>query len=225
MKALLAWLVLVGAALADVQVTVHVIEMSQERATELLANEADGNAVFRQARGFVKAGQAKTFETSMVRLVPEEKGITGSIHEHLSPTDPEPPEGGGGAGILAPSPKYVPQIRLPIVPASFLTLGAGTEFEASVSALGKENVALSGQWHFAILAGETVSEDWTDELGNRHQIRRPVYVSFTAGFDRPLAPAQWSLMSIQSGSDAEGKIDPAKKLVIFVKADDLNPAE
>jgi hypothetical protein len=209
-----------------VQVTVHVIEMSQERAAELLANDADGEAVFRQARGFVKARQARIYDTVIERLVPGQMGTAESIHEHISPTEAEPAEGAGlGSGVPAPSPRYVPDIRLPKVPESFMTRNVGTTLQAGVSAAGKGAVDLDGKWSFAIHAGETVSEDWTDELGNRHQIRRPTYVSFTADLKRILVAGKWSMVSVQSGSDAEGKIDPAKKLVTFVKADDLNPAE
>ncbi|WP_035604319.1 hypothetical protein [Haloferula sp. BvORR071] len=227
MKALLASLLLCGAALADVQVTIHVIEMPQERAAELVTSGADGGARFKQARGFVKAGLARSYDTVVLRLVPGQKGTTESIHEHITPTEAEPPEGGGlGSGPPpAPPPKHVLPLRLPKVPESFATRNLGSSFDATIPELGKKTVDLNGEWHFAIHAGETVSEDWTDEFGNRHQVRRPTYVSFTTGMNRPLVTGGWALVSVQSSSDADGKIDPARKLVVFVKADDLHPGE
>lgn len=224
MKALLAWLILGAAALADVQVTVHVIELPQERTAELVAGSEEGDALFKKARALVKQGQGRTFDTVITRVASGERSTAESIHEHMSPAKVDQSSWPGPGGRPAEvRPAFVPQIRLPYVPTSFQTRNVGGTLEAEAAVAEGGLVDLRGAWDFVIRQEDTVSDDWTDDLGNRSQIRRPSYVSFKTSCSRTLASGKWMLISVQSGSDAAGKIDPSKKLLVFLKADDLHP--
>ncbi len=218
--------------LVDTLVTVHVAEMPQALAAELASAEADGNVLFKKSRELVKAGRAKLFETSVLRVPSGCKGTVDSAQEHISTalgdsscalsrmppaqvpaqTPPVPP----------PSPsKPAPQIRLPALPTSFETRHIGTSCEV-VPTLDLGSVGVRGNWEFDLYPGDRILDEWKDSLGNTHQTKMPIYVTFKASLGRSLAPGKWQLVSVQDSADATGKIDPDRKLVIFLRADPLD---
>ncbi|WP_265594182.1 hypothetical protein [Haloferula sp. BvORR071] len=210
-------------ALSDVLVSAHVVEMSQELAAELGVSDASGDTLFRMSREFVKAGRAKLFETSVVRVASGERGELDSIQERIAPY-----EGGPSCTLFqadpaknpAPPPPPPPQIRFPHLPTSFEIRNVGNSCEVSPSPHG-HFVDVGGEWSFELYRGDSISEDWTDPLGNRFPRKMPLYTSFKADLDCTVAAGHWQLLSVQNSSDATGRIDPSRKLVVFVRADDL----
>lgn len=214
--------------LGDVLVSVHVAEMPQALAAELASAEMDGNALFKKSRELVKAGRAKLFETSVLRVPSGSKGTVESVQEHIStllddsscslsqaPPAQVPPQ------TPPPTPsKSAPQIRLPDLPTSFETRHVGNSCEI-IPTLSGGSVEMNGSWEFDLNPGDRILEEWKDSLGNGHQTKMPVYLTFKASLGRSLAPGKWQLVSVQDSTDSTGKIDPSRKLVVFLRADPL----
>lgn len=212
--------------LGDVLVSLHVTEMPQALAAELNAADAEGDALFRKSSGFVKAGRAKLFETSVLRVPSGEKGVAESIQEHISPTEDASSctlFNADTAKTPAPPPPSQPQIRLPGAPTSFEVRNVGNSFEVEPVA-ARRSLEVRGAWEFDLHPGDRVIEEWKDSLGNLHQRKMPTYVAFKAAFGQTLVSGKWQLVSVQNSSDATGKIDPTRKLLVFLRADNLNPA-
>jgi hypothetical protein len=207
--------------LGDVLVSVHVAEMPHDLAAELASGDVDGDALFKKSREFVKAGRAKLFETSVLRVPSGEKGEVNSVQEHIFPTENGPScTLFGGDPATAPPPPPPPQIRFPHVPTSFEVRNVGNSFEVEPTA-GEKLLDVRAAWEFELHPGDSVLEDWTDSLGNRYQRKMPAFVSFKTSFGSTLVTGKWRLAAVQNSSDAAGKIDPSRKLVVFLRADHL----
>jgi hypothetical protein len=210
--------------ISDALVSVHVAEMPQALAAELSSGDEDGDALFKKSREFVKAGRAKLFETSVIRVPSGEKGDMASVQEHISISDYDPTCAVfGNDPAKAPPPPPPPQIRFPYVPTSFETRNVGSSLEVEPT-VGEEFLDVRWAWDFVLHPRDSIVEDWTDSLGNRHQWGMPVYLAFRGSAATTLKSGKWRLVSVQDSADATGKIDPSRKLVVFLRADSLPAA-
>lgn len=226
MKALLGKLGLAGVMAwapcrADVQVMTCVMELPQQRLSELLSGDTSGDALFATLRAEVEAGRAKTMDTSLVRSKSERKATIESIAERIGMT-----EGlGGQCDRLQKNPS--PRSRRPDLRPwpdfiMFEIRNVGFSGEVNVTLLDGGQVDLYSVSQQVTVTSPFVYADWKDELGQRHVFSQPHYASLRAEIDPVLKTGSWTLISVQSATGADGSIDRSRKLVAFVRVDDLD---
>ncbi len=209
----------------DVQVTAHWIEMPQENLTSLLSGETAGDKLFEAARKMVREQKAKAFDTSVQRLRTGEKALAESTVEIISPTEPEPPEGGPmptKQTDVASKVNLPPPLRLPVAGPAFETrnVGLSSEIEAVADAEGWMRIRLRME-HSFYPRDLAMDDPWADRLGNRNAIKRPLFVSLKQESAHELVSGKWSFVGTQSAHDPDGTINPDRKILLFLRADVL----
>lgn len=217
--ALLSGWALIGSSAADVQVITHLVEIPQARLSELLATTPAGGAFFDRIREEVKAGGAKTVDTSLLRLPMGGKALLESISEVIYPSEYEPPD----LGPSQPPEKLIwrwPALHLPMVPPAFETRNSGLTLEVDIGRSKKGVPEVQLDWNWTSYPADTVFTDWTDGR-MRHIERKPSFVTLQTESQFVFAPGKWLLAGSFSPHDAAGKIDLSRKLLLFVRVDEL----
>lgn len=209
---------------ADLQVMTHVVELPQQRLSELLADGKSGDALFTAVRAEVDAGRAKAVDTSVVRVKSEAKAMLESIHEAITVVETPIYCSIVGSTPQQPAPPPPPALPLRFDKAanSFSTRDLGVYWSLTVSLSGDGNAYLNTDWQDVTRAAPFVYTDWKDELGQRHGFSQPHYSKLGVEGTPVVKPGAWMLLSVQSAVEADGSIDRTRKVMAFVRVDDLD---
>jgi hypothetical protein len=224
MKMFMLTLGLLGFAVAeDVRLTVHMVAMEPAKLTALMA-EPNGPSIGK-ARAMVKAGEARLFNTMLLRM---KSGVTAKLvaggavtypSEYESSDWPDP-EG----GEVRRKRKIDGWIKafpfMPIQgawPGRFETRDVGESLEWSV------NIELESQWFLNLTryVGDTVYLERPVLDGGRYRFRHPEFE--TLALDRDMKPGGWLCAGVLAIPGKDGA--PGEKIVVFARAETLKVAE
>ncbi len=216
-----------GEAPRMIHVQVEWIELPQETVTDLLLNHPLKTAAATELRlevqKLVKAGTASVLETQMTVARSGEKATTESIAEYIYPTEYEPVRGiPETAAAQKAHDEQERELFWPPVPTSFETRNLGSTLEIEpTSSRDNRIIDLRLAPEFSWQTGRTVWQERKDENGNTIKIEMPEIYSLHLTTALTLRSGVHSLAGILSPKDQNGRTDPTRKVMIFVKADNL----
>lgn len=221
----------------QVRVQVEFIELPHELLTELLYRSdppsADAGTLRDILEARIKKGDATVLETLIATARSGEKASVESVSEFIYPTEYEKGavpnsvtvstgvsqtlEGESAAGGLE-----LGKLAIPPLPTSFETrnLGATLEIEPTLGADGNVidlRFAPSYVWH----TGDTYFMEEKDRLGNVAKVQMPVIYTIRTNTALTLRDNQYQMPCVLTPKDGEGKSDPSRKIMLFVKCDVL----
>lgn len=214
MKTLLFAIGLAGIAAAeDYQLTVHMVAMEPAKLTELLAGA--GGPSIEKAREMVKAGEARLFDTMLLRM---KSGVTARLWSGGEMIYPSEFEGGG---LGSPDPHLEKMRRMyfwgQIFPFMNIQGGAnifevkevGERIECKVGADGRT------KWHFELprYAGDSVFVEHHGLEGEKSEVRFPVFEKLSLNLG--MAPGGWHCAGVLGIPGKDGS--PGEKIVVFAK--------
>lgn len=221
MKAMALLLAGCGIASAgDLRLTIHWVELSHQRTTELLARHVDGTSLFQEARELVKAREARLFDTQLLQVKAGENALAESISELTYPTEYDPPSLPETSGVRARMQsmaegwwRAVPS--LPFVPVNYETRNVGEMLELRTR--DKEfTFATDLSFHPRMTKVATV----TTPDGNSQEVGFPIFESLRVSGQ--VAPGGWQLSSVLTPKDAAGEPDLLRKLLVFTRLQSLD---
>lgn len=221
MKAILLLLAGSGVAWAgDLRLTVHWVELSHERATELLSADSEGAALFGKVRELVKEKEARLFDTQLVQVKAGERGMTESVAELIYPTEYEPADLPRSQGEEARQRRMmegwwraVPS--LPFVPVNFETRSVGETLELSAE---KEGYRIAAEMLFHSRSTPITTVVTPD--GNPQEVGWPEFESLRV--TSQIVPGDWELATVLTPKDPAGEPDTARKLLVFTRLQSLD---
>ena len=224
MKVLALILGFIGIAVADdVRLTVHMVAMEQVKLAELMAEP--GGPSIGKARAMVKAGEARPFDTMLLRM---KSGVSAKLvsgGEVTYPTEYEPPD-------LPNSKEYEDKVRrrmdgwikaFPIMPIQGAWTGmfeirdVGETLECSVDQDRESKWFLDLTRH----VGDTVLMERQGLDGELYQYRLPVFEKLT--LNRDLVVGGWQCAGVLAIPGKDGA--PGEKIVVFANAVTLKAAD
>jgi hypothetical protein len=224
MKMLALALGLLGFAMADdVRLTVHMVAMEPAKLAELLAEPGGPSIV--KARAMVKAGEARLFNTMLLRMKGGVSARLVSGGEVTYPTEYEPPD-------LPNSKEYEDKVSrrmdgwikaFPIMPIQGAWTGM---FEIrKVGELLDCNVDKDreSEWLLDLTRylGDTVFLERQGLEGERSKIRLPVFEKLALNAD--LSPGGWLCVGVLAIPGNDGA--PGEKVVVFARAETLKAGD
>ncbi len=207
-----------------IQVQVEFIEMPHKALTKLLflaqPKTSDSTPLRKKVQEMVEKDEAQILETQVVVCKNGQKATGESIHEFIYPTEYEPPQlpeknsesspGSMPKGSVAPG-----EIALP---TAFDTRNLGSTLEVEAKLTNNDQfvdlrLAPELVWH----TGNTVWLESKDTLGNVSNVQMPdIYViRFNTAIN--CAAGKYLMTSVLSPKDANGELDPTRKIMVFVK--------
>jgi len=217
-----------GAGLIRVQV--EYIEMAHAAVTDLLSEtevtESDATALRKEIEAMLKKGDAKVVETTVATGQSGERQTAESTQKITYATEyeagavvdavnlPDKPD-----GLTAEDLRALDAMVHPARPASFQTRKVGSilEFEATLSGDGR-TIDLHLEPSLVWFTGNRVWNERKDRSGNVSKIEMPVFYMIHLNSWATLIDGKPALAAVISPKDDAGKIDPGRKLMIFVKA-------
>ncbi len=221
MKTIFLLLACSGLAWAgDLRLTVHWVELSHERATELLSAHPEGAALFGKVRELVKGKEARLFDTQLVQVKVGERGMTESVGELTYPTEYEPPdlprsqeEEARQRRMMESWWRAVPS--LPFVPVNFEVRNVGETLELSAE---KEGHRFAAELLYNPRSTPITTVVTPD--GNPQEVGWPEFESLRV--TSQLVPGDWELATVLTPKDAAGEPDIARKLLVFTRLQSLD---
>ncbi len=224
MKALgLAFGMMGIAAAADLRLTIHMVAMEQDKLTELL--DQPGGPSISKAREMVKAGEAKLFDTMMLRAKEGVRARMEANGEVIYPTEYQPSE-------LPNSKEDEERLQrrmagwgraFPFMPVN----GAWTgEFEVrdvgeSLSFFERGDGKISWSVELVRYLRDTVYQEFPALEGEPFRIRFPEFERLDIWSE--LKPGAWHCAGILTKQKDDG--GPGEKIVVFARTERLKVAE
>ncbi len=201
------------------------IETSQETVTELLAEEAKGSnhtELRAKLAELIKSKKAFVFETQMVTTRPGAPARTGSVREEIYATEYDPPElpnevkvdDNGDKTANFPTTNMTPPAA-----TAFEVRNIGAMFEVDPTLSQDDqiiDVQLNPEW---IKRVETVVFGTFDDGRAKVDTVMPIFYSERVKTQVSLQRGQPTLIAILSPPDENGKTDPTRKHLLFLRAD------
>jgi hypothetical protein len=207
-----------------IRVQVEHIEMSHKDLTRLMmednAETSDAKALRMKVQELMDKDTAKVIDTQILVGRSGENSTTGSRQEFIYPTEYEPP----GFGVDLE--KKLEEIgAFPIGlgnPVAFETRNLGSSMECE-PILGEDNKTIGLRleseltWH----TGNTVWGESKDTMGNVYKVAMPDFYVMDTNTNVTCIAGQYLMVAALSPKNAEGKLAPDRKVMVFVKCDVL----
>lgn len=213
MKALVMAIGLAGIALADdVRLTIHMVAMEPAKLAELMEGAKEPS--MDKAHAMVKAGEARLFDTMLLRMTREGEAKLISGGEQIFPVEMDP-EDWPRTGIMEDSivgqiGKRAPHMLAPEVwTSAFETKALGGSLSCRADKNGRTAWSLNHTRH----VGETVHLEHQGMEGNNFSIRFPAFESLTMKGE--MAPGGWICAGVLGIPGKDGS--PGEKIVVFAK--------
>jgi hypothetical protein len=211
----------------QIRLTVEFIEISLEQFTELMfgpPTPPSDAALRKQLADLAKQGKARIVETMMGTARSGTKARVESNEEFTYPTEYEPPDLPHEIHVAEDGEKTATAGRdyaTPPTPTAFETRNLGPSMEWTATADDKGHyVDLNAfpqiTWH----TGETVWAEWNGKQG-KSPIQMPEMFSLRLNLNLTLVSGQPLLAAAVSPKDDEGRPDPSRKWMVFVRCDVL----
>lgn len=214
----------------QIRVIVEFVEVSQEQLSELMfGKDAPSNdTVLRKRVGeLLKNDKASVAETLMSVTTEGKKASSESTTEYIYPTEYEPAELPLEKVAEAnEDPKaekeHSAEFALGPTPTAFETrnLGGMLEIEPKLPA-GSSIIELRMLAELVYHVGNEVWAEWKGHYGNS-PIQMPKFYKIGVNTTVYLVPEKPMMVAAVSPKDKEGNPDPARKLMVFVRADLVN---
>ena len=207
-----------------IRVQVEHIELSHKDLTRLMREEvaetSDAKALRMKVQALVEKDEAKVIDTQIVMGRSGQKQTTESRQEFIYPTEYEPmnclPPVEGEETKLPESPAF------PLFgsPTSFETRHVGSSLETEPT-IGENDRIIDLRllpeliWH----TGNTVWNERKDELGNVYKVSMPDFYTLSMSTSISCISGQYVMAGVHSPKNGEGKPNPDRKIMVFVKCD------
>lgn len=209
-----------------VRVMAEFVDLPHEELTKLLlAPRKGGNdtELRKEVQKLVEAGKATVVETMLGTCRSGQKATTESIEEIIYPTEYEPSVTGEGTFTTA---KGETKSLAPIkatgpTPTAFETRNTGStlEIEPTLSEDGKM-IDLRMVPELVYHIGDKVISEWKGEQGDA-SIKMPLFYSMRVNTSVVMMNGQTLLVAALSPKNAEGQVDPKRKVMVFIRCDVL----
>ncbi|MDP4625667.1 MAG: hypothetical protein NWT08_11080 [Akkermansiaceae bacterium] len=209
-----------------IRVQTEFIEMGHKDLTRLMMEDksktSDATDLRMKVQDMVDEDKAKVIDTQMAIARSGHKALSQSRSEYIYPTEYEPFEFDVKSLEKSEKDKSLTLRFGPATPTAFETrnLGGCLEIEPTLSDDAQVvDLRLLPEltWH----TGETVWSEFKDGLGNIHKISMPEFYTLEVNTAVTMIAGQYCLIGITSPKDAEGQMNPEKKVMVFVKCDVL----
>lgn len=209
----------------QIRIQVEYIEVGEERFTELMAPVRDGandTDLREEARALVKNGEGRMLESMVLTTRSGQRAKLESIEEFIYATEIEPgqvpdlPEGG------MKSKEAVKAAIIPASPTAFDVRNVGATCEVD-PVIGNDDatVDLNLAPEVVYLAGESEVEEWKTEVLER-KLSQPIFYTVRISTAVSVLHGHYHMIGAMSPKNDEGKRDPTKKVMIFVRVDILS---
>ncbi len=213
-----------------IRVQVEYIEVSHEQLTELMFGDkpSKNDTELRKLLGkMAKDGKAKFVETQLLTCVNGEKATTESIKEFIYPTEYDPPEIPLPEQRKGQNPK-ADATKLEAIgpnPTAFETrdLGPTLEVETQLSQ-DQKKVSLTLVSEIVDHVGNTVWLEWKGKYGNS-PVQMPSFYTTRFWTRVNLTPGKPMLASVLTPKNKDGKADPSRKYMVFVRCNLIHPGQ
>jgi hypothetical protein len=211
------------AAADDLRLTVHMVAMEPGKLTELLGEP--GGLSIAKAREMVKAGEARLFDTMMIRAQDGARATLISEEEVIYPTEYEPPG-------LPNSKEYEERVRrrmdgwarafrfMPVQgawPGHFETRMVGEVLELH----GEREEAAALLLELVRYARDTVFQEIPSPEGKPFRVRFPEFERLA--INSKMEPGDWLCAGILTKPGDDG--GPGEKIVVFARVERLKFGE
>jgi hypothetical protein len=202
-----------------IRVQLEFVEMAHKDLTRLLMEDkvesSDATALRMKVQAMVDKDEAKVIETQIAVGRSGQKQTAESIHEVIYPTEYEPPSFDEkklkkllNSGFPAN----------PATPTAFETKNVGSTLETEPT-LGENDRIIDLRflpeliWH----TGNTLWNEQKDELGNVFKVTMPDFYKMSINTSITCIAGQYVMVGALSPRDAQGEVDPDRKVMVFVK--------
>jgi hypothetical protein len=213
----------VSSAPKVIRVQVEHIEMSHKDLTRLLMEDksktSDSTALRMKVHEMVEKDQAKVIDTQIAMGRSGAAQEAESRDEYIYPTEYDPP---GSEKLMEELAKQGIHPQNPALPTAFETRSLGSSLEIEPT-LGTDDKIIELRfvtglvWH----TGESVWYEGKDEAGNRFKATTPKIYILRTDADITCIPGQYMMVAALSPKNAVGKLDPERKVMVFVKCEVL----
>jgi hypothetical protein len=206
-----------------IRTQVEYVEMSHKDLTRLMMEDknptADATALRMKVQAMVDKDEAKIIDTQIVLGRSGQKQTTESIHEFIYSTKYEPTSKKAEEKTEIQSSGVCTNSAMPTA-FEWKKLGSTVETEPVISEDNRTvDLRLLPEliWH----TGDKLWSERKDQLGNVYKVTMPdfyiirLYTSFTC------ISGQYAMAGVVSPKDANGEVDPDRKVMVFVKCDVL----
>jgi len=205
-----------------ISVQTEFIELPTNLVTHLLLNDrtttSDATPLRITVQELLEKGEARMLDTNLTIARSGDKATSESIEEFIYPTEysssptPIPVDDNSGEKMRSIPTQYAG------TPTAFETknLGSTIEIEPRIGETDRivdVRFLLQHTWH----TGDTIWLESKDELGNISKNSLPNFYKIIVDTSTSFIPGQHVLISVNTPKDAEGKLDPSKKVIVFVK--------
>jgi hypothetical protein len=206
-----------------IRVQVEHIELSHKDLTRLMMEDksvtSDAKALRMKVQEIVEKDAAKIIDTQIVVGRSGQSSKSESRDEYIYPTEYEPP---GSEKLMEELAKQGIYPQNPALPTCFESRNLGSSVEIEPT-LGTDDKMIDLQfiseliWH----TGESVWYEGKDEAGNMFKATTPNFYVINTKTTVTCLSGQYLMVSALSPKNAEGKLDPERKVMVFVKCDVL----
>jgi hypothetical protein len=216
----------------QIRVQAEFIDVSHEQLTELMFGEkvsANDGELRKQVAQLVKDGKASIVETMLCVANSGMKATTESIEELIYPTEYEPASGGANLDSFfkkkdeekPPEWKDIIASAVGPTPTAFETRNTGStmEIEATLG-VNDKTVRLRIVPELVHHVGNQIWAEWKDEHGSA-PIQMPTFYTLRINSNVTLTLGNYMLLAALSPKDKNGHPDFTRKLMVFVKADEV----
>lgn len=216
-------------AVRHVRVQVEYFELSLDAAAALLDNEeaaSSGTAMRRHIGLLAKRGTARLVDAQLLVARSDEKAVQESGREHIYPTEYEPsevskavvihPDGSEAKGVFRDS-------ATGPTPTAFETRKLGSELEIEPNILRQPGrIALHLAPQTTYHTGNTTFSTWKDTRGTA-DVTMPDFYTLRFVTHLVVPAGKHVFVATLSPKDPHGRVDPTRKLMVFLKADIITP--
>lgn len=181
---------------------------------------ADATALRMAVQKLVDEDIAKVIDTQIVVGKSSQRSKVNSHLEFIYPTEYEPPgTDDKPAGFAAAIPSFP---HNPATPTAFETRNLGSSLDSEPT-LGNDAalVSLRLQSEINSYSGNTVWSEARDASGNVFEVAMPDFYVMATNTSIDCISGQYVFTAVVSPKNAEGQLDPDRKVMVFVKCDVL----
>lgn len=207
-----------------IRVQVEHIDLPHKELTRLLMQDksttADATALRMAVQKLADEDIAKVIDTQIVVGKSGQKSTVDSHLEFIYPTEYNPP---GSDHNLVDSAAMIPSFpHNPATPVAFETRNLGSSLESEPT-LGPDEklIALRFISEIDSYSGNTVWSENKDAKGNFIKVAMPNFYVMRTNTGIDCIVGQYVLAAVVSPKNADGQLDPERKVMVFVKCDIL----
>jgi len=210
-----------------IRVQVEFVEMAHKELTRLMMGDktetADATALRMKVQELVDKEAAKVIDTQVLTGKSGHRFTADSREEFIYPTEFTPAEMDEKMKKQMEKLLASPFPVNPSFPTAFETRNLGSSFEAEPTLGVEENDAIDLRlvselkWH----TGNTIWHEGKDASGNVFKMSMPDFYVMEINTSIACIAGQYVMAAVLSPKNAEGKVDPDRKVMVYVKCDVL----